>query len=416
MKVFKFGGASVKDAEGVKNLTAILKQESDYPVIIVVSAMGKTTNALEGIYNHFIKTIPGAEDKIAELKDYHLTIARALFPEDAEVFGKMDLLLSEIRYFVTQKPSMDRDFEYDKLVSYGELLSTLIVSEYMKLQGVPVIYTDIREVIKTDATFREARVEWEITSALAKKTFTSETAVYLTQGFIGSTLSNLTTTLGREGSDYTAAILAYVLDAGSVTIWKDVPGILNADPRWYPQALKIDEISYMEAIELAYYGAQVIHPKTIKPLQNKNITLWVRPFGDPSAPGTQIHEISGELELPPVFIRKENQVLISIQPRDFSFIAEENISEIFARLAKYRIKVNLMQNSAISFSIVCDNDESRIFYFIGELKSQFQVKYNQKLELYTIRHYNKEATEKIIAGREILLQQRSRRTARYVLR
>jgi aspartate kinase len=416
MKVYKFGGASVKDAEGVKNLTEILKKERGFPMIVVVSAMGKTTNGLEGIYNHFIKTMPGVEEKIAELKNYHFNIARQLFPEGAGIFSMLDSLFDEINHHISQKPSMDRDFEYDKLVSYGELLSTIIISEYLQAQGLPVVYTDVREIIKTDATFREARIEWDITAALAKKTFTGSDCIYLTQGFIGSTLSNLTTTLGREGSDYTAAILAHVLDAESVTIWKDVPGILNADPRWFPDTQKIDEISYMEAIELAYYGAQVIHPKTIKPLQNNNIKLYVKPFSSPGETGTTIHDIKGELALPPVYILKDNQVLISIQPRDFSFIAEENISEIFARLAKYRIKVNLMQNSAISFSIVCDNDESRIFYFIGELKAQFMIKYNQKLDLYTIRHYNDDALEKITAGKEILLQQKSRRTARFVLR
>ena len=416
MKIFKFGGASVKDAEGVMNLAEIVRKESGQSVIVVVSAMGKTTNAIEAIFNTWFKSMPGIAEKIEQLKEFHLNIIKELFTDDKIATEKFTALLKELEKNVSCKPSMDRDFEYDKLVSYGELFSTVIVSEYLKTQGMPVVYTDIREIIKTDATFREAKVEWDITSALAKNVFHEQNSIYVTQGFIGSTMSNLTTTLGREGSDYTAAILAYVLDANSVTIWKDVPGILNADPRWYKEAQKIDEISYMEAIELAYYGAQVIHPKTIKPLQNKSIVLHVRPFGAPDEKGTIIHEIPGNIELPPIYIRKENQVLISVQPRDFSFIAEENISEIFARLAKYRIKVNLMQNSAISFSIVCDNDESRIFYFIGELKEKFQVKYNQKLELYTIRHYNDDAMHKITSGREIILQQKSRRTARFVLR
>lgn len=416
MKIFKFGGASVKDAEGVKNLAEIVKKEKALPMIVVVSAMGKTTNALEGVFNLFLKSMPGTDEKVKQLKQYHLDILKGLFKPDALVFAKFNSLITEIENHISRKPSMDRDFEYDKLVSYGEMISTLIVSEYLKESGLPACFTDIREIIKTDATYREARVEWDVTAALAKNTFNEADKLYVTQGFIGSTLSNITTTLGREGSDYTAAILAYVLDADSVTIWKDVPGILNADPRWYPSAVKIDEISYMEAIELAYYGAQVIHPKTIKPLQNKNINLLVRPFNTPEDAGTKIHEIAGELKLPPIYIRKENQVLISIQPRDFSFIAEENISEIFARLAKYRIKVNLMQNSAISFSVVCDNDESRIFYFIGELKNKFLIKYNQKLELYTIRHYTDEAMQMITGGKEIILQQKSRRTARFVLR
>lgn len=416
MKIFKFGGASVKDAEGVKNLSNILKKENGYPLIVVVSAMGKTTNLLEGILNDYLKSLPGKEDKLLELKNYHKKIIDELFGSASEIYSKFEILIKEVSDHISRKPSMDRDFEYDKLVSYGELISSLIVSEFLKLQGLPVNYTDIREIIKTDATFREARIEWDVTTALAKKAFTSNECIYLTQGFIGSTLSNLTTTLGREGSDYSAAILAYTLDAETVTIWKDVPGILNADPRWYPGAVKIDEMSYMEAIELAYFGGQIIHPKTIKPLQNKNIILFVKPFNSPEIEGTKIHEIAGELNLPPIYIRKDNQVLISIQPRDFSFIAEDNISEIFARLAKYRIKVNLMQNSAISFSVVCDNDESRIFYFIGELKNQFLIKYNQKLDLYTIRHYTDEALQKITNGREIILQQKSRRTARFVLR
>jgi aspartate kinase len=416
MRIFKFGGASVKDAEGIKNLTSILKMQTAFPLIVVVSAMGKTTNALELVYNNYIKAIPGASEKLQEVKDYHLDIITKLFPEKAPVYAKLDSIINEITANIGRNPSMDRDFEYDKLVSYGELLSTLIVSEYLIQEGFPVKYTDVREIIKTDAVFREARIEWDVTSALARNYFTDQNAVYVTQGFIGSTLSNFTTTLGREGSDYTAAILAYVLDAESATIWKDVPGILNADPRWFKNTVKIDEISYNEAIELAYYGAQVIHPKTIKPLENKNIPLFVKPFLNPSELGTKIHHINDQIALPPIYIRKENQVLISIQPKDFSFIAEDNISEIFARLAKYRIKVNLMQNSAISFSIVAENDESRIFYFIGELKNDFRIKYNQKLELYTIRHYNEDAINCIIDGKEVLLQQKSRRTARFLLR
>ncbi|PKP21489.1 MAG: aspartate kinase [Bacteroidetes bacterium HGW-Bacteroidetes-21] len=416
MKIYKFGGASVKDAEGVRNLTKIVSKEKNNGLIIVISAMGKMTNALESIENLYVKGMPGLEEKFVEIKEFHESIMRELFNSDAEVFEKIAQVFQEIKNLTDKKPSMNRDFEYDKIVHFGEVLSSIIVFHYLKENGVTLQWVDAREVIRTDSTYREARIEWDTTASIAQEVFTDRQAIYITQGFIGSTLSNIPTTLGREGSDYSAAILAYVLKAESTTIWKDVPGILNADPRWCPDTIKISEISYREAIELAYYGAQVIHPKTMKPLQNKNIPLYVRPFSNPEEAGTIIHEVKDEISFPPIYIRKDNQVLISIQPKDFSFIAEDNLSEIFARLAKYRIKVNLMQNSAISFSIVADNDESRIFYFIGEMRNDFRVLYNQHLELYTIRHYNEEAINKIITGKEILLQQKSRRTARFLLR
>jgi len=417
MKVFKFGGASVKDANGIKNLSKIVKEYSDNSIIIiVVSAIGKTTNAFENLLSSYLKSMPDIMTAYQPIKDNHYNIVKELFISQHPIYKKLDKIFCEIESLLEKEPSMDRDYEYDKFISYGEILSSIIVYEWLLNDGVKLIWQDIRKSLKTDYTHREAKVDWTLSQELFKANFSNTKGIIITQGFIAGTPSNISTTLGREGSDYSAAIIAFLLNAESLTIWKDVPGILNADPRWFEKTEKIDEISYQEAIELAYYGAQVIHPKTIKPLENKKIPLYVKPFETPQEKGTLIHSINKDLIIPPIYIRKDNQVLISISPKDFSFIAEENISEIFAIIAKYRVKVNLIQNSAISFSIVTDNDESKIFYLIGELQNDFKVLYNQNLSLYTIRHYNQIAIDNVLNNKEILLHQQSRRTARFVVR
>lgn len=416
MKIYKFGGASIKDADGVRNLAQIVRKESSGPLVVVVSAMGKTTNALEKVHRAFIKLLPEKYDALQAVQSYHTDIATNLFPDEKhEIHARLGAIFSEIKARLGTDPSMDRDFEYDQIIPAGELMSSVIVHAYLNACGIPATYIDIRNVLKTDSAWREAKVDYPLSEKLTKEAFKAD-GVYTTQGFIGSSIEGKMTSLGREGSDYTAALLAYFLDAADVTIWKDVPGILNADPRIFPDAIKLDKISYKEAIELAYYGAQVIHPKTIKPLQNKNISLYVKPFLDPSAEGSVIYNLEGKLEIPPIYIIKKNQVLISISPKDFSFIVEENLSQIFASLAKHRIRVNLMQNSAISFSVVAEFDESKVHLLIGELRGSFKVLYNQDLELVTIRHYTPQSIEKMTGGRSVLLQQRSRLTARYVLK
>ena len=418
MLVYKFGGASIKDADGVKNLVKIVTENNKLPLVIVVSAMGKITNTLEKVYKSFLKSLPDRNDLFEEVKKYHTDIAFDLFGDkNHEVFCELNNYFSDLENILQKEPSFDRDFEYDRIISFGELLSSKIVFAYLKQNNINLKWVDIRTCLKTDETYREAKVDFEKSSTLINDIFTNpEFQIYLTQGFIGSTFSDKSTTLGREGSDYSAALVAYFLNAESVTIWKDVIGVLNADPRLMSDAIKLNEISYHEAIELAYYGAQIIHPKTIKPLENKKIPLLVKPFLASHEQGTIIHEISESIAIPPIYIVKSNQVLISISPKDFSFIAEENLSLIFAKLAKHRMKVNLMQNSAISFSIVTDNDESKIHYFIGELGSSFKILYNQNLELITVRHYTDEAINKMINGRQVFVRQMSRRTARFVVK
>lgn len=418
MRVFKFGGASVKDAGSIRNMAEIVAAETNDVLVIVVSAMGKTTNALEKVHNSFIKKLPDCHEHLEAVAGYHSDICKELFPDKQQSFT--DNLLEDIKELeaiTVSQPSFERDYEYDRIVSFGEILSTKIIHSYMVEAGFNVEWIDIRKLLKTDDTFRDAKINFDESSVLLKDYFAkTNKQLFITQGFIGSTPDGKSTTLGREGSDYTAALLAYFLDASDVTIWKDVPGILNADPRIMDDTVRLDEISYREAIELAYYGAQVIHPKTIKPIQNKSIPLFVKSFLNPGNKGSIISNVTEDDFLPPVYIIKPNQVLISIEPKDFSFIAEDNMSLIFAKLAKYRIKANMVENSAIKFSIVADNDESKIHYFIGELSAAFSVTYNQNLELVTVRHYNNEAIKRVTGNRKIFITQLSRKTARYVLR
>jgi len=417
MRIFKFGGASVKSAEAVRNMVEILKhQHGQSPLIVVVSAMGKMTNTLEDVTRLFFydKDYSAALNKV---KDFHYKIVQELFPDAEHPFHReLELVFQELNGTLRKAPSMDFDFDYDQIVSFGEILATRIVAAYLNEAGVSTRWIDIRKYLKTDNTFREAAVDWELSGGLIRKEFSPNgESVYLTQGFIGSTTNNLTTTLGREGSDYTAAILAYILDAESVTIWKDVPGVLNADPKWFDNCVQLEQLSYLDAIELAYYGATVIHPKTIKPLQNKNIKLYVRSFLNPQDPGTIIGDVSYET-LIPSFIFKMDQILIRISPLDFSFIAEDKLKTIFGYFSRHNLKVNLMQNSAVSFQVCVNNDQTRIPNLLKELREEFKVSFDTGLELITIRYYDESTIQRVLVNKELILEQRSRHTVQMVVK
>lgn len=417
MNIFKFGGASVNSAEGVRNLMKISQAYKD-ETIIVVSAMGKMTNLLENLADAFFYGKEEIDSLFQQIKEFHLGILSDLFPDSSQsVYKQVDELFNDLAIYLKRTPSLNYDFEYDQIVVFGELLSTTIVSQFLNKSGKPNKWVDIRNSLKTDHTYREASVDWELSHQLVNQNFSFDnTFVYVTQGFIGATNTNLSTTLGREGSDYSAAILAYILDAEAIIIWKDVPGIMNADPKWLSDSQKLERISYQEAIELAFYGAKVIHPKTIQPLKNKKIPLMVKSFMAPQDPGTTISCADNKKELKtPVFIQKKKQWLISILPNDFSFIMEDNLSDIFAMFARYRVKINLTQNSAISFSVCVDHYGDNLLSLIDELSENYKVRYNQNLELVTIRHYTAEAVQRIIDGRKVMMEQRSRNTAQFVL-
>ncbi|WP_430813583.1 aspartate kinase [Carboxylicivirga sp. RSCT41] len=413
MRVFKFGGASVKDGAGVRNLAQIIKQY-DGQLFIVISAMGKTTNAMEAIVEAYMKGDRSLlEQRYDALCAYHYDIVNELAELDKNCIE--DLLL-QLKTKLESEPSLNYDFEYDQIVPFGELLSTTIVSAYLNAAGQLNEWLDIRRYIRSDDCYRSANVNWELTKELlAGLCVNGDGKLFVTQGFIASTENNLTTTLGREGSDYTGAIIAHVLDAEYLAIWKDVPGVLNADPRWYPKATKIDELSYWEAIELTYYGAQVIHPKTLKPLQNKKIPLLVKSFVEPHNAGTIIKSSEQSGALQPIFVLKRNQILISMSPKDFSFIVEESLSDIFHVFSKHRVSLNMMQTSALNFS-VCVDDSKYVKAAIEELQVQFDLRYNDEMELVTIRHYNKAAIDEMLGGKEVVDSQVSRKTARYVLK
>ncbi|QHV98703.1 aspartate kinase [Spirosoma endbachense] len=410
MKVFKFGGASVKDAAGVQNLAEIVRTQGKNAVV-VVSAMGKTTNALEDLVRAYINPRPGQiQARLQTIRSYHESIIHGLTGNFTSVYQTLETLEAYLKQPFTGL----YDEVYDQIVSLGEIMSTQIVAAYLANTGIATRWTDARQLIATDVTFREGRVDWEETNRRINNTVTTA-AVTVTQGFIGQSPDGRTTTLGREGSDYTAAIFAYCLNAESVTIWKDVPGVLNADPKWFDQTVLLEKITYQDAIELAYYGATVIHPKTIKPLQNKGIPLYVRSFVKPDAPGTVIGHYERHL-LIPSFIFKINQVLISLHPNDFSFIAEDNLSRIFGRFAQAGIKINLMQNTAISFSVVVDNNQDRIPELLGQLRQDFRVSYNDGLELITIRYYDQSTIDRVLVNKKLLLEQKSRYTVQLVVK
>lgn len=417
MKVFKFGGASVRSSQGIINLAEIVKREKE-KLVIVISAFGKTTNALENLLVAWYQGDNNRFIQLNELKEYHFSIYRDLFPGGEEVlFAELNNLFSALEEKMKIQPTATFDFEYDQLVSQGETLSTKIVSYYLNSAGVLNKWSDCRSLLITDTTFRNANIDWSETTLRMKDTFNPDHHnIYLTQGFIGGTIDGYTTTLGREGSDYTAAVIANILDADAVTVWKDVPGIMTADPDEFPDPEKLDEISYQEAIELAYFGAKVIHPKTIKPLQNKNIPLYVKSFLQPDEKGTVIKaKTSGEIKQP-VIILKRNQVLISLIPKDFSFVIEESLSKIFYSFYRHKIRVSLIQNSAINFSLVVDDGNKALGTLMEELQEDFKVLYNDNVNLLTIRHYDSPTITKTLKNMQVLLEQRSRRNVRFVVR
>ncbi|MEY4594939.1 MAG: hypothetical protein RIQ47_1349 [Bacteroidota bacterium] len=420
MKVFKFGGASVKDAAAVKNVAAILEHYRKEQLIVVVSAMGKTTNALEKVVNASIQQAPNLNELIAEVRDFHLRIINDLgFPANHSIHDKLNNCFVEIDWNTEGETDKGYNFVYDQIVSMGELLATQIVSDYLALNGRANTWLDVRDVLITDNTYREGKVDWATTEELIRKktpSLLAASTLVITQGFIGATTENYTTTLGREGSDYTAAIFSYCLKASEMVVWKDVPGVLSADPKYYDDAVKLEQISYRDAIELTYYGATVIHPKTIKPLENRQIPMRVASFVAPTDKGTLIGDYQATKPLVPCFIFKPNQILFSISAKDFSFIAEDSISAIFSLFVKHHVKVNLMQNSAISFSVCMDNDPMKIPALTRELSSAYNVRYNENLRLITIRHYFSSTVEQLTKGKEILLEQRSRQTAQLIIR
>ena len=416
MRIFKFGGASVKDAAGIKNVHHVLQTAGYEDVLLVVSAMGKTTNALEIVIKNYFDKSAALNSSVQEIKKYHNQVLIDLFDDkNNPVFAAVNAQFNDLEYFLSHNKSPNYNFVYDQIVSYGELISTTILSHFMNHMDIDNQWIDVRNYIKTNANYRDGEVNWELTQNNISNNIKRKT-LNITQGFLGSDENNFTTTLGREGSDYTAAIFAYCLNAESVTIWKDVPGVMNADPRYFENASLLNHISYREAIELAFYGATVIHPKTLQPLQKKEIPLYVKSFLNPLLQGTSVAKGMDLEPYLPCFIVKRNQLLISLSSIDFSFIMEENISEIFALFHQFKIKVNLIQNSAISFS-VCVEDKFDNFNVLNALLSKkFKVDFEQNVTLYTIRHFNDTASKTVEENKVVLLKQVSRETMQLVIK
>ncbi len=416
MKVYKFGGASVKDPEGIRNLAKIAGEEKG-DLVIVVSAFGKTTNALESVLRSWLAGDDGYSAQLENLYLYHSTVAEELFPGRDSTQDRLENSFATLREYLLKPVRSSYDFEYDQIVSYGELWSTMIVSGHLASNGIDNEWIDIRANLVTDDRYRDANILWNESSHRIKAVMDfNRCRAFVTQGFIGGTVSGQSTTLGREGSDFSAAILANILDAESVTVWKDVPGILNADPKWLDDVTKLEEMSYREAVEMTFSGAKVIHPKTIKPLQNKNIPLFVRSFLEPGNTGTAVVAEPELRRIIPVFIRKENQILLSLLPRDFSFVMGDNLSIVFQLFKNHGIKVNLVEASAVSINVCVDDERTRVEELLNDLRNDFSAVYNTGVELLSVRHYNDEALLRITSGREILLEQRTRSTARFVVR
>lgn len=414
MRVFKFGGASVSTVERIRQVGEIVRNNSGSPLLIVVSAMGKTTNALEKVAEAFFA---GKKEEALQLfeavKQSHLTMAKYLLVKES-IAADQELLnfFTEVEWLLHDKPVREYDYYYDQIVCTGELLSTCIVSHYFKEEGIPNTWFDVRDILRTDEHFREANIDFDFTAQQTEtriKPALSGNGIVLTQGFIGATQDNESTTLGREGSDYTAAVFANLLDAESVTIWKDVEGVMNADPKQFPDATVMPELNYREVIEMAYYGAQVIHPKTIKPIENKGIPLYVKSFIDPSLPGTSIRKqaVNG---LPPVIVLKKNQVLLHLKSKDFSFVGEKPVAEFYLLAGKMQLRPNLTQNGAITFLCCMDDYGEKLDLLAHEAGAWFDVIVEKELSLLTIRHYDEATVTKMIAGKDVLLKQETRET------
>ena len=410
--IYKFGGSSLKNAANIKLVTKIISENKEDDMVIVFSAMGKVTNMLEDVVNSYFNKQKKVRNLLKKVRDFHVSLANQLFNKNDKVFDEINNLIVEIEWVIDDDPTDNYSYYYDQIVAIGELLSTKIMSAFLHKNDIINHWTDIRDIVRTDDSYRNAKIHWNDTMRFACKNLKS--GIVVTQGFIGSTSENNTTTLGREGSDFTAAILAYCLNAKKVIIWKDVPGLMNADPAIFDQTQLFTHISYDEAIELAFFGAKVIHPKTIQPLKKKLIPLQIKSFYNSNEKGTIISKISNQNIDVESYIVKENQILISISARDLTFVVENHISQIFSILSKNLVEVNLMQNSAVSFSVCVNNDKFKIPKTINELKSFFRVVYNDNLILYTIKNYNKRSLEKLINKNNIILQQKSRTTVQLI--
>jgi len=414
MQILKFGGASVRDADGVRNLEKVLQSVGTEKTLIVISAMGKTTNALEKVIEHYFNSKHELQSSIQDVKKYHNGILLELFENEShEVFKVVTALFRELSEFFDRNKSPDYSFVYDQTIGFGELISTTIVSYYLNHKGVKNKWLDVRELIKTNSYYRNAKVEWALTQSKISEAI-DEKALNITQGFLGSDDNNFTTTLGREGSDYTAAIFAFCLNAKSVTIWKDVPGVLNADPRFFENPTLLDSLSYEEAIELSYYGASVIHPKTLQPLQQKEIPLYVKCFLEPKNKGTKVGKSLDLSPNVPCYILRKDQILITVSSLDFSYIVEENISHIFKLLHLYKMKVRSIQNSAISFSVCIENSYNHLEPLILQLKAKYNVRLDKAVDLYTIRHYTTDAIEEIQKNKTVLMKQITPKTVQII--
>lgn len=411
-RVLKFGGASIRDSSKIENVFSILSSYKNEKIVIIFSAIANVTNLLEELVDLHLMNDLRKQHKLVEIHQIHLNIVKDLFEKNHSIYNKLNNLIDELRVIIDKKPESGYSFIYDQIVSYGELMSTKILNDYLNLRKFNCILLDARDLVKTDSKYQNAKIDWSSTKKNIKKIKLDSPII--TQGFIGSNTSNQTTTLGREGSDFTAAIFANILNADEVIIWKDVNGVLNADPRYFNDTILLSNLSYSEAIELAFYGAKVIHPRTIQPLQEKHIPLSVRSFVNINEPGTVISEIKNNKPITS-YIVKENQVLISISDINLSFIVEEHLSWIFSVLSKYDISVNLMQNSAVSFSVCVDNKKNKVLDLVAELSTKFKVYYNNKVKLFTIRHYSEDSINKVIDGKSVLLEQKSRNTVQYVV-
>ena len=416
MKIYKFGGASIKDSDGVKNLLSILNIKKIEKTLLVVSAMGKTTNNLEQVVDNYFNNKNNLDFSLKVVYDYHHQILENLFENtNHNIFREIKLIFRNIKEFLDKNKSPNFSFVYDQVVSNGELISSKIICEFLNNNGVSINWIDAREIIKTDSKFRGANVNWKETKSKISKNIDIN-QLNITQGFIGSDNNNFTSTLGREGSDYSAAIIAFCLNAKSLTIWKDVPGVLNCDPKVFKNPVLLENISYSEAIELAFYGASVIHPKTLQPLQKKEIPLLVKSFYDPNSNGTKITRGIKINPKVPCFIVKNNLSLIKLSSLDFSFIVEENISEIFQELHDNKIKVDLTQNSAISIHLCIEDKYSQLDNLISKLKAKFKVKCIENVDLFTIRHFDKDSSKRVLRNHNLILEQRTNEVLKLVVK
>ena len=413
MKVFKFGGASIKDASSIKNILKIISSYNDDKLIIVVSAMGKTTNALEIVVDNYFNNKPELQSSILDVFNFHSEIMMDLFKKNDPVFFETSKLFEKLKSFIKSNKSPSYSFVYDQIVSLGELISSNIIHHFLLNNNIDCSLVDARNCIKTDSKYRGGKVQWDATNKKVKEAI-AKTNINITQGFIGSDKNNFTVTLGREGSDYSAAIFAYVLNAKSLSIWKDVPGLLNADPKFFSNTKLLNQISYSETIELAFYGASIIHPKTLQPLQKKEIPLHVKSFKNPKSKGTII---SKEIEIEPLvpcYIFKENLILIRLSSLDFSFMVEDNISNIFKELHDFKMKVDVIQNSAISFSVCFFDKYNNINALVKNLEGKFKIEMHKNVSLFTIRHFNEKSIKKVSNKRKLVLEQRTEKTIRLI--